>query len=81
VKHCAYGDSVATLLYPRGVTTVSHRCSLTVARHTTVLEAVPSTVHNFANYKIKIYYLLFKMKFTLIIINFSAARGLIGEQT
>jgi hypothetical protein len=32
VKHCAYGHSVATLLNPRGVTTVSHKYSLTVAR-------------------------------------------------
>jgi hypothetical protein len=31
MKHCAYGHSVATLLNPRGVTTVSHKYSLTVA--------------------------------------------------
>jgi hypothetical protein len=57
VKHCAYGHSVATLLNPRGVTTVSHKYSLTAARHATVLVAVPSTVHYPANYKIKVYYL------------------------
>jgi hypothetical protein len=53
VKHCAYGHSVATLLNPCGVTTVSHKYSLTVARHATVVVAVPSTVHHPANYKIK----------------------------
>jgi hypothetical protein len=51
VKHCAYGYSVATLLNPRGVTTVSHKYSATV------VVAVPSTVQHPANYKIKIYYL------------------------
>jgi hypothetical protein len=45
VKHCAYGHRVATLLNPRGITTVSHKYSPTVARHTTVVVAVPSTVH------------------------------------
>jgi hypothetical protein len=40
----------------RGVTTVSHKYSLTVARHATVVVAVPSTVHYPANYKIKVYY-------------------------
>jgi hypothetical protein len=55
VKHCAYGHSVATLPNPRGVTTVYHKCSLTVARHATVVVAVPSTVHYPANYKIKIF--------------------------
>jgi hypothetical protein len=45
VKHCAYGHSVATQLNPRGVTTVSHKYSVTVARHAAVVEAVPSTVH------------------------------------
>jgi hypothetical protein len=55
VKHCAYGHSVATLLHPRGVTTVSHKYSLTVARHVTVIVAVPSTVHYPANYKINEY--------------------------
>jgi hypothetical protein len=62
VKHCAYGYSVATLLNPRGVATVSHKYSLTVARHATVAVAVPSTVHYPANYKIKIYYLRFNFK-------------------
>jgi hypothetical protein len=61
VKHCAYGHSVTTLLNPRGVTTVSHKYSLTVARHATVVVAVPSTVHYPANYNIK--YILFKMTF------------------
>jgi hypothetical protein len=56
VKHCAYGHSVATLLNPRGVTTVSHKYSLTVARHATVVVTVPSTVHYPDNYKIKMYY-------------------------
>jgi hypothetical protein len=55
VKHCAYVHSVATMLNPRGITTVSH--SLTVARHATVVVAVPSTVHHPPNYIIKIYYL------------------------
>jgi hypothetical protein len=55
VKHCAYGDSVATMLNPRGVTTVSHMYSLTVARYSTVVVAVLSTAHYTANYKIKIY--------------------------
>jgi hypothetical protein len=45
VKHCAYGHNVATLLNPRGVTTVSHKYSLTVATHETVAVAVLSTVH------------------------------------
>jgi hypothetical protein len=57
VKHCAYGHSVATLLNPLGVTTVSHEYSLMVARHATVVVAVPFTVHYPADYKIKIYYL------------------------
>jgi hypothetical protein len=49
VKYCAYDLSVATLLNPRGVRAV--------ARYTTVVVAVPSTVHYPANYKIKnIYY-------------------------
>jgi hypothetical protein len=52
VKHCAYGHSVATLLNPRGVTTVSHKYSLTVARHATVVVAVPSIIHHPANCKI-----------------------------
>jgi hypothetical protein len=55
VKHCAYGHSVATLLNPRGVTTVSCKYSLIIASHTTVVVAVPSTVHYPANYKIDIY--------------------------
>jgi hypothetical protein len=58
VKHCAYGHSVATLLNPRGVTTV-----LTVARHATVVVAVPSTVHYPANYKTK--NILFTTKFKM----------------
>jgi hypothetical protein len=53
VKHCACGHSVATLLYTRGVTTVSHKCSRTVASHKTVVVAVPSAVHYPANYNIK----------------------------
>jgi hypothetical protein len=61
VKHCAYGHSVATLLSPRGVTTVSHKYSLTVARHGTVVVAVPSTVHYPGNYKIK-HYLRWNLK-------------------
>jgi hypothetical protein len=61
VKHCAYGHSVATQLYPRGVTTVSQTYSPTVATQATVVVAVPSTVHYPANYKIKT--ILFKMKF------------------
>jgi hypothetical protein len=56
VKHCVYVHSVATLLNPRGVTTVSHKYSLTVARHATVVVAVPYTVHCPSNYKIKMYY-------------------------
>jgi hypothetical protein len=62
VKHCAYGHNTATLLNPRGVTTVSHKYSVTVARHATVVVAVPSTVHYLANYKIKIYYLRINLK-------------------
>jgi hypothetical protein len=60
VKHCAYDHTVATLLNPRGVTTVSYKYSLTVTRQATVKMAVPSTVHYPANYKIK--YILFKIK-------------------
>jgi hypothetical protein len=58
VKHCAYGHSVATLLNPRYVTTVSHRYRPTDAKYATVVVAVPSTVHDTCNYKIKIYYLI-----------------------
>jgi hypothetical protein len=36
-------------LNPRGVATGSHKYSLTVARHATVVVAVPSTVHYPAN--------------------------------
>jgi hypothetical protein len=36
VKHCAYGHSTATLLNPRGVTTVSHKYCIIAARHATV---------------------------------------------
>jgi hypothetical protein len=50
VKHCAHGHSVATLLNPCGVTTVSYKYSLTVARYETVVVAVPSTAHYPANY-------------------------------
>jgi hypothetical protein len=53
VKHCAYDHSVATVQNPRDVTIVSHKYSLTVARHATVVVAVPCTVHYPANYKIK----------------------------
>jgi hypothetical protein len=53
VKH-----SVATLLNPRGVTTVSQKHSPTVARHATVVVAVPSNVHHLSNYK----NILFKIK-------------------
>jgi hypothetical protein len=62
VKYCAYGHSVSTLLNPRGVATVSHKYSLTAARHATMVVAVPSTVHCPANYKIKIYYLRSNLK-------------------
>jgi hypothetical protein len=57
VKHCSYGHSVATLINPRVVTTVSHKYILTVARHATVIVAIPSTVQYPAKYKINIYYL------------------------
>jgi hypothetical protein len=40
VKHYAYGHSVATLLNPLGVTTVSHKYSLPLARHATVVVAI-----------------------------------------
>jgi hypothetical protein len=53
VKHCAYSHSVATLLNPRAVITVSHKNSLTVAIYATVVVVVPSTVHYPANYKTK----------------------------
>jgi hypothetical protein len=49
-----YGYSFAAPLTPLSVTTVYHRYSLTVARHTTVVVAVPSTVHYPDNYKIKV---------------------------
>jgi hypothetical protein len=62
VKHCAYGHSVATVLNPRGVTTVSHNYSLTVARQATMVVALPSIVHYPSNYKIKIYYLRLNLK-------------------
>jgi hypothetical protein len=51
IKDRSYGHSVATLLNPCGVATVSLKYSLTVARH--VVVAVPSTVHCPDNYKIK----------------------------
>jgi hypothetical protein len=69
MKHCAYGHSVATLLNPRGVTTVPHKYSLTVARHATVVVALPSTVHNSGNYKIK--NILPKIKFKRIHVLFT----------
>jgi hypothetical protein len=56
VKHCADGHSVATLLNPGGVTTASHKYSVTAERHAIVVVAVPSTVHYPAYYKIQIYY-------------------------
>jgi hypothetical protein len=62
VKNCAYGHNVATLLNPRGVATLSHKYSLTVARHAAVVLAVPSTAHYPSNYKIKIYYLTWNLK-------------------
>jgi hypothetical protein len=55
--HEVYTHRVTTLINPRGVTTVSHKYGLTVARYSTVLVAVPFTVHCPANYKIKLYYL------------------------
>jgi hypothetical protein len=65
VKHCAYGHSVATLLNRGGVTTVCHKDIVTVARHTTVLVVVSSTVHYSAKSKIK-ENVLFKMKFKTV---------------
>jgi hypothetical protein len=62
VKHSAYGHNVATLLNPRGVATVSHKYSLTVARHATVVVAVPSTVNHPASYTNKIYYIRVNLK-------------------
>jgi hypothetical protein len=63
VKYCSYGHSVATLLNPGGVTTVSQRHSVNFARHATVVVAVPSTVHYPAIYKIKkIYYFKINLK-------------------
>jgi hypothetical protein len=53
VKYCAYGHIVATLLYPRDVTTVSQKYGVRVASHATMVVAVPSTVHHPTNYKIK----------------------------
>jgi hypothetical protein len=61
LKQCAYGHGVATLLNPRGVT-ISHKSSLTVARHAAVVVAVPSTLHYTANYKIKIHYFRWNLK-------------------
>jgi hypothetical protein len=64
VKHYAYGHSVATLLNPRGVATVSYTYSLTLARLAAVVVAVPFTVHHPANNNINIYiFILFMMKF------------------
>jgi hypothetical protein len=70
VKSCAHGHSFATLLNTCGVTKVSLKYSLTVARHATVVVAVPSTVHYPANYKMKYIKIKFKCVnklFTLII--------------
>jgi hypothetical protein len=58
VQHCPFSHSVATLINPGGVTTVSHKHILTVARLVNCVVAVPSTVHYPANCKIKIYYLI-----------------------
>jgi hypothetical protein len=55
VKYCAYGHSAATLLNPCGVTTVSHKYSLTAAKHATVIVTVPSTLYYQINYDIKVY--------------------------
>jgi hypothetical protein len=62
VKHCAYGHSVATPVNPCRDAAISHQYSVTVARHATVLVAVPSTVHYPTDYKIKIYYLRLNLK-------------------
>jgi hypothetical protein len=43
-------------------TTVSHKLSLTAARHAIMAVAVPSTIYYPANYKIKIYYLRWNLK-------------------
>jgi hypothetical protein len=56
VKHCTYDHSIATLLNPSSITSISYKYSLTVARHATVVLAAPSTVHYHTTYKIKIYY-------------------------
>jgi hypothetical protein len=53
VKHCANGHSVATLLNPHGATAASLKYSLTVARQSIVVMAVPSTVNYPTNYKVK----------------------------
>jgi hypothetical protein len=62
VKHCAYVRNVATLLNPRGFKAVSHKYSVTVARHAPAVVAVPSTVHYPAHYKVKIYYFRWLLK-------------------
>jgi hypothetical protein len=58
--------SEALRLWPQRCNTakprVSHKYSLTAARHATVVVAVPSTVQNPAKYKIKIYYLTLHLK-------------------
>jgi hypothetical protein len=61
VKHCPYDHCVATLLNPRGVT-ISHKSTLTVARHANVVVAVTSTVRYHVNYKTKIYYYRWNIK-------------------
>jgi hypothetical protein len=56
VKHCTHGHSITTLLNPR-----SEKYNLTVANHSSVVVALPSTIYYLANYKINI---LFQIKFT-----------------
>jgi hypothetical protein len=53
VRHCTYGHGVATLLNPCCVKTDSHKYNLTLARHATVVVAIPSTMHYLANVKYK----------------------------
>jgi hypothetical protein len=53
VQHCTYGHSVVTLLNPLGL---SFSRVESVARHASVVVAVPSTVHHPANYKIQVRY-------------------------
>jgi hypothetical protein len=53
------------MLNPRSVTTVSHKYSLTVARHATMGMAVTSTVHCSDNYNMKIFQ-IFQIKFKTV---------------